>query len=357
MSRKHFSWLLFITFLVAALVLMLPGKTGRESSLEQSDFLPQLAARANEVEWLRLTGAGDAVIATLTRDGNAWVVEEGAGYRADWGQLKSVLAGLANARIVEVKTDNPDYYTRLGVEDVSAAEAAGVMLEFAEGSGIPAVIVGNDANARAGQYVRLRDSAASVLIDSRVNLPKTTSGWLDKDIIDISDAEVVEYTIEHPDGVIVEATKASADDEDFELQEIPEGREIRSAWTVNAPANSLAALTLEAVLPAADLNWDEPVQFRLLTADGLTIDSELVTVQTKDEDSSGEEHWLKLRAGVFTTAVENAYSAAAKDDSETRFRAGEINRRVDGWAYRVPRYKYDSIARKMEDMLQPAGDN
>ena len=38
MSRKHFSWLLFVTFVVAGLVLMMPGKTSKESSIEQSVF-------------------------------------------------------------------------------------------------------------------------------------------------------------------------------------------------------------------------------------------------------------------------------------------------------------------------------
>ena len=43
MSRKHFSWLLFVTFIVAMAVLLVPGKTGRESSFEQARLLPGLA--------------------------------------------------------------------------------------------------------------------------------------------------------------------------------------------------------------------------------------------------------------------------------------------------------------------------
>lgn len=352
MSRKHFSLLFFITFLVAALVLLLPGKTGRESSFEQSDFLPELAGQANDIDWVRLTGASGVTIATLARVNDGWTVEEASGYRADWDQLKSLLAGLARARVIEMKTDNPEFYDRLGVQDISAADAAGIQVEFAEGSGVPTVIVGNNAKARSGQYARLRDSVASVLVDSQLSFPKTTPGWLDTDIIDITDSEVVEYQVRHPDGTVIKAVKASADDGDFELQDIPDGREIKSAWNVNSPANALAALTLDEVVPSADLNWDESVQYQVLTADGLTIEAKLITVETSAEEAGDPEHWLRLRAGIYTTSLENTADSEVDRDA-TRARAEDINARVDGWAYRIPRYKYDPMTRNTEDLLKP----
>ena len=256
MSRKHFSWLLMVTLLVAAVVLVLPGKTGKESSFGHNAFLPDLAGQVNDIDWLRLTAAGGVTIATFSREAGYWTVEEASGYRADWDTLKGLLSSLSSAEVIEVKTDNPEYYTRLGVEDVGSEKAAGVLVEFSQDSGIPPVIVGNNAKARSGQYARLRDSAESVLIDSRVNLPKQQSGWLDKVIIDISDAEVVEFVIEQSEGEPVRALKASADDENFDLQNIPEGRETKSSWSVNAPANSLADLDLEDVIPADQLGWD-----------------------------------------------------------------------------------------------------
>ena len=37
-------------------------------------------------------------------------------------------------------------------------------------------------------------------------------------------------------------------------------------------------------------------------------------------------------------------------DPEARARA--INERVGGWAYRIPQYKYDSMNKRMGDLLQ-----
>jgi hypothetical protein len=349
MSRKHFSWLLFMTFIVAALVLMVPGKTGKESSIEQKVFLPGAAAKVNEIEWLRLTSAGNVTVATLKREGTAWIVEEASGYRADWDRLKTLLTGLSQAKVIEMKTANSEYYPRLGVENVSLPEAGGVMIEFSADSGLPALIIGKSAQGRDGQYARLRDSVESTLIDRRIDVSATRSDWLDKTIVDISDAEVVEVAINHPDGESIKALKYSADDENFKLQDIPEGKEIKSDWTVNTLGGALAALSLESVAPDDDFDWNDAIRFRLLTADGLLLESELLAVEA-DETTEGE-YWIRLQAGLYTTAFESQVGAV-DDATGTSARAEAINKRVKGWAYRIPEYTFDLMTRRKDDLLQ-----
>lgn len=366
MSRKHFSWLLVVTLVVAAVVLLLPGKTGRESGFTRTPFLPELEAQVNDLAWLRIRGAGATVVATLERADNHWRVEEFHGYRADWKRLRTLLADLSRAEIVEPKTDNPDYYDRLGVEDISAADAGGVRIEFAEATGLPAVIVGKRPDGRSGRYVRLANTAESALIDRDLDVPAAAEDWLEKDIVDVADSEVVEVEIVHSDGERVLARKASADDEHFELQGIPEGREIRSAWTIDSLANALASLTLEAVAPQEAVDWEDATRFALVTADGLRIEVEGVAVGGEGNGGDGEaeaasspaEHWIRLQAGLYQTALDSAVETPAEDEADVAAgpeqRAAEINRRTSGWAYRVPKYKYDAMNKRMEDLLQAA---
>ena len=344
MSRKHFSWLLFATFVVAGLVLLVPGKTGRESSLEQTVFLPELAAKVNDIQWLRLKSAGDETVATLERDEAGWVMQEASGYPVDWGILKSLLSGLSQAEIIETKTTNPVYYPRLGVEDVSLPEATGVMVEFSADSGLPAVIIGNRAQGRTGQYARPLKSAESVLINTSLNIPVSRTSWLVKEIVDISDTEVVEFEILHPDGESIKAMKASADDENFQLQDIPVGREIKSDWSVNSIANALADLSLDAVTPADGFDWNSAVRFNLLTADGLLLDVELLL-------NEENESWIRLGAAVYTTAIRTDIDVS-DESAVTSERASEINSRVSGWAYRIPVRVYELINKRREDLLQ-----
>lgn len=399
MSRKHFSLLLVLTVVVAVLVLLIPGRTGKESDFEQSRLLPGLQEQVNDLDWLLFSGAGETTVATLQRSEGAWRVAEADGYPADWERLRALLADLARAEIVEAKTANPDYYDRLGVEDIAQSEAGGTRIAFPDGSGLPAVIVGKRAQGREGQYVRLEGTAASALVDRELDLPSSASDWLEQDIVDISDSEVVEVDIAHADGERVTAKKTSADDADFQLQDIPEGREIRSAWTVNSLANSLSALTLEAVARDDAVDWGEATRFGLITADGLRVDVELVAREAaggEDDEAAGEaetEHWIRLAASLYQTAVDSAVETAgdeaareadeamqeapeeapadetaareqlaeetateeqAADDAAARAR--EINQRVDGWAYRIPQYKFDAMNKRLEDLLLAADE-
>lgn len=353
MSRKHFSLLLGVTLVVALLVLLMPGKTGRESEVEKARLLPGLQQQVNQLDWLRISGPGGEVIATLSRGEGYWRVDEVHHYRANWEQVKTMLSDLAQAEITELKTDNPDYYGRLGVRDVSQPDAGGVMIEFPESSGLPALIVGNRAQGHDGHYVRLRDAAESVLIDRSLEVPRDRASWLEKEIVHIADSEVVEIELVHADGELVVALKASADDENFALQDIPEGREIQSAWTVNSLANGLASLTLDEVVPETDVDWSGAARFGLVTADGLRVDADLVAVESSADDGPDETgYWMRLQAGLYQTAIGSGVSSPEEGAAETSERAATINQRVSGWAYRIPKYKFDAMTKRMEDLLK-----
>ena len=43
MSKKHFSWLVGVTLIVALVILFMPGKTSRESAVEIRPLVPGLA--------------------------------------------------------------------------------------------------------------------------------------------------------------------------------------------------------------------------------------------------------------------------------------------------------------------------
>jgi hypothetical protein len=347
MSKKHFSWLLIVTVVVAALVLLVPGKTSRESAFEKHPMVPGLAELVNELDYLRLTAAGGEVIATLQRTDGKWRVREASSYPADWARLKALLSDLSQAEVVEEKTSNPDFYARLGVEDIAAENASGILIEFAQQSALPAVIVGNQASGRDGQYLRLRDEGKSALIDRKLDVPRERAQWLEQTIIDVADSEVVDVAITHPDGEVLGARKVSADDEDFQLLNVPDGREVKSVWSVNSMGGSLAALNLEEVVPDSEVDWADAVVYSLLTADGLRLKVDLV--------AHGDAHWIRLQA---TAHQPGASESGQEDDeisaqsSDVTDRVSQINNRVNAWAYRIPQHKFDTMTRHMSDMLK-----
>ncbi len=348
MSRKHFSALLLVTAVVAVLVMLVPGKTSRESALQKQHVLPDLAAQVNDIDFVHLSGAGTKTIVTLNRRSGKWLVAESSDYRADWPVLRQLLSDLAAAEIIEAKTSNPELYSRLGVEDTDGPDAQGVLIEFAEETGLPSLIVGNKAQGRVGQYVRLPGNAKSLLIDRVLTVPTDMLQWLDRDVVDIQGAELVELSITHPDGEQVLLKKISADDVDFQLQNIPEGREIKSNWAANSIGGGMASLRLDAVVPEGDIDWSDAVKITALTADGLQISAKLVSTQ--------DQHWISLRASAYEpirAGEPDESGAETPVSTESLDRANRISDRVTAWAYAIPQYKAEVLTKRMEDLLQP----
>ena len=346
MNKRHFSTLLLVTAVVALLVLLVPGKTSKESAFQKHRLLPGLATLVNDIEHVQLTGAGGVTIATLNRRDGKWLVAESSDYRADWTVLRQLLSDLAAAEVIEGKTSNPELYSRLGVEDVDGPDAAGVLIGFAEETGLPSLIAGNKAQGREGQYVRLSGSEQSVLIDRALTVPGDMQQWLDREIIDVQEGELVEVSVTHPDGEQILLQKVSADDADFELQGIPGDREIKSNYTVNSIAGSMASLRLDAVVPASDIDWSDAVNVSLLTADSLQVSVKLVPVE--------DQHWISLSASVYQPA---GSGEPVTTDTETDAplepaeRVSRINDRVAGWAYRIPQSKAGLLTKRMDDLL------
>lgn len=354
MSKKHFSWLLVLTLLVAAVLMLLPGKTGKESTFEVRPLVPGLSGRVNEVSRVRIVKAGNQPVATLLRSDQVWVVEDAQSYPADWKRLKTLLAALAQAQVIEAKTNNPAYFGQLGLQDVTDDASGAFEVEIGEGDEAINLLVGRVAQGREGQYVRFANEEQALLIDRPVEVAGETPDWLEREIIDLADAEVVEVTLTHTDGEQVSVRKTSADDPDFSLQNIPAGRQIQSSWSVNALGGSLADLRLDEVSPDSELDWSQATHIRVLTADGLEIMAEVATLEGTA--------WLRLNASAYrpeSALTEEAGGEQVVNETESSMdlalaqRVQVINRRVSGWAYAIPEYKSQVLTKKLEDLLAP----
>jgi len=291
-----------------------------------------------------------------------------AGYPARWATVRELLVGLARARIVEIKTANPEYYDRLGVEDPGAEGASGLLVTVAMGGDQLALIIGKLAEGRSGRFLRPAESAQSLLSDFDAEVPREASGWVEREVADIAAADVAEVEIEHPDGDRIHVLKAAQDDADFMLENLPAGREPASNWAVNSLGSMLSALQLDSVDREAAIDWDGAVRIRLRTFAGMEV--------RVDAAQRGEEHWVRLAAtggadvpGSAAEPDQQEGGAAADDvgepgdaegmdttegaDTDTlRAAVDAFNARVAGWAYRIPAYKYEAMTKRLEGVLK-----
>ena len=345
-------------------ILALVGQNRAPSpSLSGSALLPGLDAALNDIDEITLVRAGNETIASIRRSGQGWTVPEKGGYPADIAKIRDALLALSEARIVEEKTANPDFYDRLGVEAIESDSSAGTAVTIRYGDeAFPTVILG-DVEGTSQRYARRADEARSLLIDRDPELPRSAPQWLQTGILDLGSDRVREVMIEHADGETVRISRDEAGQTNYSVDAVPEGRELRYAGIANVTGNVLRDLALEDVERAADDPSEASVTTRFRTFDGL-----LVTARGYER---GEENWLEFEAAVDAEPAaapdaeivaeeagdtaggeESVDSAAASADPAAE--AATINATVAGWRYRIPSYKYEQMSRRMEDLLSEA---
>lgn len=368
--KRIFLYLAVLTVLALALLMMVtPGDDSSEGATAGGLLLPDIAERINQVDRVEIVTAGDATVATLVRADDAWTLEQMGGYRADWPKLQALLAALAQARVTEPKTDKPEYYDRLGVEDVSAENAGGVLVRLGIGGQVTGVLIGHAADGRQGQYMRLQDAAASALVDRRFDVPVTALEWADSSIIDINSSEVAEVEVIPPKSKRLLVTKISADQTDFELADMPEGRELKSSWAVNSLGSVFSLLDMQTVRPDTGIDWKNAVKVRMLTFSGVEI--------LADTFANGDEYLLRLHAshpaskvvsrkeaeaapgdaGEATEAQQPATDVEQQAAEAVNKQVEDINARVAGWAYGISKAKYEAMVKTPEDLLKPLTDS
>ena len=333
----------FILLGVAAILVLLAslGNLRREPDNTQAGrlFLPGLESMLSEANQVTIVKGGNEAVATLQRNADGWTVAERGGYPADFAKFRSSLLALAEARVLEVKTSDPEQYNRLGVEDVGQTAAAGLAVTIESPGNSATVVVGeSDGNYR---YVRQAEEAESYLIDRNPDFGTETTDWLDTNLLDISGDRVRQVSVTHPDGETVLVTKTDTAQTNFSLDSIPEGRELLYDSVANVTGNVLERLRFDDVAKADES--EDAILVEFLTFDGLSV-----TAHASETDDQG---WVR-----FTADYESVETTAEGEDGElgldAEIEAAELNQRLADWSFQIPRFKYEQMTRRTEDLLQ-----
>ena len=328
---------------------------------------PALLEQVNSVDRIRVTGNEGAF--TLARDGDRWVVEEKERYAADPDRVHKLLLGAAGMKRVEPKTSNPELYPKLWLEDPSGedAKSVGFVLENASGTALADWVLGDrrpsksDAS-RTELFIRVADNPMAWLVEGSVPGGPTIIGWVDRMVARIDRERLRDVEVVHADGATVAVNRPGPADTDFSLQGVPADRETDSQYRVNDIGRFLEDLRFEDVARSSSLDFSGSVdkRVRVTTFDGLRVDLETVM--------RDGEAWVQLRAEVDEALVETSGDGAGASggaDAETKKTSGallalddvraeaeRLNARWKGWAYELPSFKRDYIAKRMDELTR-----
>ena len=328
MTRKTLHALIAIVVGLLLLLLAIRGNDVDDSTVSGPALLPDFRAVANDVAQVRVVHADADEGVTLHLEDDRWVVNARDGYLADVGKLRQLIIALANAEILEEKTSNPEQYDKLGVGDPEEG-GNGTKVVITAPQACYEVVLGNAAQGQY-RYARLASSATSYLIDQNPDLPLAVGDWLLPDILDIDAEKVKRVAITHADGETIVIEKTDQEQTDFDVSNVPDGRELSYATVGNGIAGALGNLELDDVRKRVEAPAITTAVYE--TWDGLRVSAEVF--------SEEETTWI-------------AFSAEpSREDSTADERVAEINERLSGWQYQLPDYKKNLLVRRWDDILK-----
>lgn len=320
--------------MVIAATLSLMGERARTAArFAPVAFFPGLDKSLDQAAKVTLTSKDGTIVMAMAPD-KKWVASSLENYPVDGKKVRVLLLSLAGVTAVEQKTAQPALHEALGL---GAPDAGGsgtrIEVDDASGRAIAALIVGKEApGATAGEdrfYARRASEDQTYVVRGTLAHSADVSEWLETTIADISRDRVKSVDVTPAEGPAYRVSRAQAEDANFVLENVPQGRVPLNDTVANATGAALADLKLDSVQKADALDFSKAGHDVFETFDGLTV-----TLDVLDIDNA---FWVRL-------------NAAGTGDADKE--AAAFNARVGGWAYKLSEWKGEILMRARERLLK-----
>jgi len=324
-----------VVLVAAAIAAVASGDRGVSAAARSERAFPALSEKLGDVASVALWRNGSAL--TFVRDGDRWLVSEKGNYPANAAKISQLVLAMADLTLVEAKTQKPDLYPRLEVEEPGKGKSTQVSVSDKTGDTIAQAIIGKRRYDRLGGgndgvYLRKPSDAQAWLARGALDPSGEPSSWLDRRILDIAEKNIAKVILTQADGAKLVISRATPDAK-FAVEDAPADAKFKSESTINGPATALETLDLDDVKPRTELpvpDKDE-VTASFTTFDGLTVDVRMLQQEKTD--------WV-------------AISAAGSGPAEAE--AKKIEEKVSRWSYAIPSYKASLLKTKLADLIEPA---
>ncbi|HXP03562.1 MAG TPA: DUF4340 domain-containing protein [Stellaceae bacterium] len=334
MQRRTFNLLLAGTAVSAAAAgfALVTGDRYVSSAPPGQRALPDLAGKLSELAWIRISRGAMTINFNLIA--GHWAVVEKGNYPAAEERLRKLLGALAVVELVEPKTDRAELLPRLDLDDPANGKSTLVALQDRAGAQVGQLIIGRRrpsslGGGDAGVYVRKPGTDQAWLARGSFDLSGDVLDWIDRQIIDLSAANIASIVLTAPDGAATVLSRA-ASDAAFAIEGSSTPPDAKSAALL---AGALIALELDDVKPAAEMSIpaDGAATAAFTTFDGLIVGTRLSPPEAGD--------WIAFDVTGFGKAEDEAKTLSAK---------------LSRWSFRIPPERAKLLRMTLAD-LQPHG--
>jgi Domain of unknown function (DUF4340) len=406
MSPKVFLGLAAITVIttVAAVVAVLSQPAVTTLRFVDEPAFPALRDNPDAVAKITLT-TPEGMITLVRETGDRWSALERYGYPVDRKRVRDLVVALADMRLIERKTAQPQRYDRLQVEppDAEQAQSKLVRLEAADGKVLAEAIIGKQryrltGTEPSGTYLRRPDEAQSWLASGGVQIEQAVAEWLEDEIVDVDPAAIRRIVIERAGepGYVAARDKP---DQDLRIVGLAKDEALKEDADLGQLAGALSNVAFEDVKPRDQLTW--PAQqhtARIQTFDGVeltvrlaqideaywaTFDARAVaptrgaapaaaeakpdvtddaqqsttTAEAAEQDSAGSVSNDRTAEGEQDEGETGGKQEASVDEPAEEEPAAPIdpdrlNQRLRKWAFRVPEYLFNRMSTARSELVQ-----
>jgi hypothetical protein len=352
MNLKPFLVLLVVTAMLAtgAATMIASRDAGTGVRGEGTMMFPGLVGKVNDVRRVKVTrGTGTSTLVATEKDGKVtWKLIELFGYPVPLLSVRAVAAGMAQVARIEAKTTRPTKYPKIRVEDPKGkgSRSARVELFGKSGEKLADLIVGMEKVSLGGSgqlYVRRPGRTRAWLARGKITVPEKRAGWVDQMIVEIDLHRVRETTLLAAGDKTLRVFKKAERDQDFILEGMPEGHELKDLFGAEDISRSIQSLAFEEVRPAKEIGLDVtgPPRVRHVTFDGLIVEGWMKTV--------GKKHWFTFRARPNPAPLKGE----KVDKAKIALEAAKISRVNGGWAYTLSKFETKNMFKTLASLIQP----
>lgn len=232
-----------------------------------------LTAKLSTVSRILIKRADQEAILVRDASGKNWSLENKGGYPASFDSIRPIVAAVANATIVDLKTSKPELFDKLDLQDPTQPNAKGTLITLQDDSGVSlaSLIVGKTdagpaaadpfsqppADAAPKRFARRSNENQTYLITADLEVDVNPLTYMDRSAINIPNNKIKSLTIVSPEipGISPAETlridRPDAAETKFTVQSLPAGRALKEESAPSRVAQSLSFVNFDDVRPAA----------------------------------------------------------------------------------------------------------
>ena len=319
---------------------ILQDRTSTSNLPDHGLLFPELVDQINDVTAISITTNQSEL--SVIFENKTWRVKELELYPARFSLVQNFLVRMSQLRKLEAKTRNSDKHTALDLAGIEVAESPTIKITLlsAESEILADLYIGKQKPSKRNPhlyeyYAREPNQDQTWLSESSQLAMSKPFDWLDSEIVDLDENRVEEVQIMSGKATPIRVYKLSEADKNYLLASLPDQHKIRYQYLVNDIGEVFRDLRFEDVKRAT--GWVTRATVSTKTFDGVEVTAKLGSGEFKDYT-------------VFSAAAGEAVTTEIQEE------AVNLNRRWEGWAYKMSDIRLATIETKFDDLVEPITD-